>query len=461
MSRGVLARRAASLVAVWLVAGGCGAVGGAASPAAGSATVSDTTRDAFSLPAPSLTPAHRTAFFVGNSLFNRSWVAAPASVDSRDGLGPLFNARSCSGCHFKDGRSRPPEPGEPMRTMLLRVSVVGRGAHGAPLGEPTYGDQIQGSANAGVVPEGDVVIQYTPVHGAFPDGQTYELEKPEYHIEHPGYGALPVGLLVSARVAPAMIGLGLLEAVPERVLREREDPDDSNHDGISGRANLVWDVRLRAQVFGRFGWKAEQPTVEQQSAGAFLGDLGVTSSLFPDEGCSIAEVHCREQPNGGSPEVSDELLRDVVLYARTLGVPARRKLDDPAVSQGEALFGHAGCPACHVATLHTGTFAAVPELQNQEIHPYTDLLLHDLGAGLSDERPSFSANGREWRTAPLWGMGLVGTVNEHTRLLHDGRARDAGEAILWHDGEARAAREAFLHMRRAERHALLAFLDSL
>jgi len=270
-----------------------------------------------------------------------------------------------------------------------------------------------------------------------------------------------VGLLVSPRVAPALIGLGLLEAVPEHALREREDANDANHDGVSGRANRVWDVRRGVQALGRFGWKAEQPTVEQQSATAFLGDLGVTSSLFPDEGCTLAELSCRAQPNGGSPELSDELLRDVVLYAHSLGVPARRTADDGTVRDGETLFERAGCSACHAPTLQTGWSAAVPELAKQEIHPYTDLLLHDLGEGLSDGRPSFDADGREWRTAPLWGIGLVRTVNEHTRLLHDGRARDASEAILWHDGEARKARDAFLRMSRAERRALLAFLDSL
>ncbi|HEY3254513.1 MAG TPA: di-heme oxidoredictase family protein, partial [Polyangiaceae bacterium] len=196
-------------------------------------------------------------------------------------------------------------------------------------------------------------------------------------------------------------------------------------------------------------------------AGAFLGDLGVTSSLFPDQSCTQAESRCREQPNGGSPEVSEELLRDVVLYARTLGVPARRRSEDRAVRDGELLFERAGCAACHLPTLHTGPFEAVPELENQEIHPYTDLLLHDLGQGLSDDRPTFAADGREWRTAPLWGLGLLHTVNEHTRLLHDGRARNASEAIVWHDGEAKPARDAFLHMSRDERAALTAFLDSL
>jgi len=447
--------------APWLLLSGCRGSGGAETPAAGTATVVDATRDAFSQPAPSLTPAHRAAFFVGNSLFNRSWVAAPASVEARDGLGPLFNARSCSGCHFKDGRSRPPVPGEPLRSMLLRVSIPGRGPHGAPLPDPIYGDQIQGHANPGVPAEGDVVVSYAPVRGVFADGQPYELTKPEYRVERPGYGEPSRSLLMSPRVAPALIGLGLLEAIPEQVLRAREDPDDQDQDGISGRANWVWDIQRGAEGFGRFGWKAEQPTVEQQSASAFFADLGVTSTLFPDEGCTLAELRCKEQPNGGSPEVSAELLRDVVLYAHVLGVPARRNTGDALVRDGRALFEQAGCTGCHVPTIRTGGSRDIPELADQEIHPYTDLLLHDLGDGLSDQRPTFGADGREWRTAPLWGLGLVQTVNEHTRLLHDGRARDASEAILWHDGEARKSRDAFVRMSRAERQALLAFLDSL
>jgi len=454
-------RALVAMSALCSIASGCRCSDPRGTPVAGSATVEDATRDAFSLPAPSLTPAHRAAFFVGNSLFNRSWVVAPASLESRDGLGPLFNARSCSGCHFKDGRSRPPEPGEPMRTMLLRISLPGLGPHGAPLPDPIYGDQIQGSANPGVPAEADVVIDYTTLRGAFADGQPYELTKPAYRLQHAAYGAPSAALLVSPRVAPAMIGLGLLEAVPEQALREREDPDDANHDGVSGRANWVWDVRRGQLSFGRFGWKAEQPSVEQQSAAAFVGDLGVTSSLFPDESCTVAQARCKEQPSGGSPEVSAELLRDVVLYARTLGVPARRRRDVAGVRDGERLFERAGCGSCHAPTLQTGQFPAVPELEQQEIHPYTDLLLHDLGPGLSDGRPTFGASGGEWRTAPLWGLGLVRIVNEHTRLLHDGRARDASEAILWHDGEAKAARDAFSRMSRGERRTLLDFLDSL
>jgi CxxC motif-containing protein (DUF1111 family) len=431
------------------------------SPAGGSATVSDVTRDAFSQPAPSLSRQHRAAFFVGNSFFNQSWVQAPASVTNRDGLGPLFNARSCSGCHFKDGRSRPPPSGQPMETMLLRISVPGQGPHGAPLPDPTYGDQIQGNAIAGLNREADVVVEYRPLPHPLPDGESLVLRQPRYRLAHLAYGPASPKLLTSPRVAPAMIGLGLLEAVPASALEALADPDDRDGDGISGRLNQVWDTARQRPAPGRFGWKAEQPSVLQQSAGAFAGDMGITSSLFPAENHTAREKACAGQPSGGQPEVSDDILQTVALYARTLGVPARRDGGDARVRRGEALFVRARCNACHVATLHTEALPDLPELGGQTIHPYTDLLLHDLGAGLSDERPAFAAGGREWRTAPLWGVGLVPAVNGHSEYLHDGRARNLTEAVLWHDGEARAAREAFERLDRADRGALIAFVESL
>lgn len=427
----------------------------------GATTVFEDTRAAYGLPAANLRPEHRADFFVGNSFFNENWVAAPASVAMRDGLGPLFNARSCSACHFKDGRSRPPEPGDPMTTMLLRISVPGAGPHGGPRPHRVYGDQIQGRAIPQVAPEADVVVTYDEVPGRFVDGTAFTLRRPRYRIRGARYGALPPGLLASPRVASAMIGLGLLEAVPESALRALADPDDRDGDGVSGRLNLVWDVRARRVAPGRFGWKAEQPSVLQQSAAAFVGDIGVTSSLFPDENHTRAQRECARQPNGGRPEIADELLRKVALYARTLGVPARRDVADPRVRQGEALFHRARCDACHRDRLETGEALELPELAHQVIHPYTDVLLHDMGDGLADGRPAFAASGREWRTPPLWGLGLLEKVNGHSMLLHDGRARGPAEAILWHDGEAAAARRAFAAMPAGDRDALLAFLRSL
>jgi CxxC motif-containing protein (DUF1111 family) len=428
----------------------------------GNATVFDETKDAFSLPIPELSEEHRRAFFVGNSLFNQNWVSAPASIGTRDGLGPLFNARSCSGCHFKDGRGRPPEPGEAMSTMLLRISIANaRGVNGEPVPDPVYGDQIQGNALPGVPKEADVHVEYTAVLGAFEDGEQFALQKPEYRLRELGYGPPSPGLLLSPRVAPAMIGLGLLEAIPESVLHRLADPADADRDGISGRVNHVSQVGKPERAIGRFGWKAEQPSVQQQVAGAFAGDMGLTSALFQSENQTVHQAAALEMPNGGTPEVAPELLHAVALYARTLAVPARRNYDDPAVARGEELFAAAGCAACHVPSLRIEPASDLPELGSGEIHPYTDLLLHDLGPGLSDNRPSYEANGEEWRTPPLWGIGLVQKVNGHTRFLHDGRARSLQEAILWHQGEASAARSHFLALKRAERSELLAFLNSL
>jgi CxxC motif-containing protein (DUF1111 family) len=249
--------------------------------------------------------------------------------------------------------------------------------------------------------------------------------------------------------------------VAQTELAERLDPEDADRDGVSGRQNRVPDVKTGALVPGRFGWKAEQPTVVQQCASAFLGDMGLTSALFPGDNHTAQQRACRGVPNGGSPEVSEQVLTAIGVYARALAVPARRHAETPVVSHGEDLFERIGCAKCHVPTLHTAALADFPELPVEAIHPYTDLLLHDLGDGLDDGRPVFAASGREWRTPPLWGLGLVKQVNGHTSLLHDGRARDAKEAVLWHAGEALAARRAFMALAPEDRRALVGFLESL
>ncbi len=409
--------------------------------------IDDATQHAFSQPLPGLTKEERARFFVGNSYFNQNWIGAPGSVASRDGLGPLFNARSCSGCHFKDGRGRAPEPGEPMRSMLVRVSLPGQRPH------PSYGDQLQNDAVDGAWPEAEVSVRYRELPGSFADGEPYSLRAPTITITQEAYGPLGPALQTSARVAPALIGLGLLEAVPEAQLRALADPDDRDHDGISGRPND------EAGAMGRFGWKAEQPSVLAQTAGAFLGDMGLTSRLFRAENQQPAQAI--ELPSGGDPELSDAILDSVVLYARTLAVPRRRHPAAAEVQRGEALFSEAGCAGCHVSTLTTDPMAVPGELAARTIHPYSDLLLHDLGDGLSDERPVHQAEGREWRTPPLWGIGLVERVNGHSTFLHDGRARNLSEAVLWHGGEAAKASQAYQRMGRQDRLALLAFLESL
>lgn len=427
----------------------------------GQDSVYDATRNAFSQPAPGLEREQELLFFVGNSFFNQNWVTAPSSTEARDGLGPLFNARSCAGCHFKDGRGRPPDAGEFGTGLLMRLSLPTRGSDGGYLPDPVYGGQVQDGGIEGVPPEARIVIDYEEVPGSYPDGTPYSLRKPTYRFADEGYGAMHPDVQVSPRVAPQMIGMGLLEAIPEAQIRALADPDDEDGDGISGRPNEVWDAVNGARALGRFGWKANQPSVFQQAAGAFLGDMGITTSLFPSEECGDTEDACATTTRGGDPEIADEDLAKVALYASSLAVPAMRNADDPLVREGARAFEQVGCTSCHVASLRTGTHPTIPALSDQLIHPYTDLLVHDMGEGLADGRPDFEASGTEWRTAPLWGIGLVPTVNRHSYYLHDGRARDLEEAILWHGGEAERSRDRFMQLPAATREALIRFLESL
>jgi CxxC motif-containing protein (DUF1111 family) len=417
--------------------------------------------NAFLPAADNITRENLRMFSTGNAFFNQSWTVAPSSNEARDGLGPLFNARSCSACHFKDGRGRPPLDGETeFVSMLLRISVPGpEGA--APAPDPTYGDQLQPYGVDTVPGEGTPRVTYATVAGQYADGESYELLDPTYVIDTPSHGPFAADLHISGRVAPAMIGLGLLEAIPEDRLLELADAEDADGDGISGRPNRVLDVASGGMVVGRFGWKAEQPSVRQQSAGAFIGDLGITSSLFPNQECTSSETECQNAVGGGDPEVADNLFERVARYAELLAVPARERFEEEGVLRGKARFSELGCQSCHTPSHRTDPNAALEEVRDQLIWPYTDLLLHDMGEGLSDQRPTFAATGSEWRTPPLWGIGHYEAVNGHERLLHDGRARGVAEAILWHGGEADAARQAFVSLPSSDRLDLIAFVESL
>lgn len=430
--------------------------------AGGDTTVFESGARAFSLSARNLAPEHESAFFVGNSFFNKNWVTAPASTTARDGLGPTFNAMSCSACHFKDGRGRPPlDASEPMLSMLVRLSVPGEDEYGGPLPEPNYGGQLQPDAIEGVPAEGLVRVEWTEQPGSYADGEPYSLRSPTLVFEQLAFGPLDEQLLTSPRVAPHMVGLGLLEALAEDTILARADADDDDGDGISGRPNYVWDPIGESMMLGRFGWKANQPGLRQQNAGAFLGDMGITSSLHGEQNCPAPQAECAAAIGGGEPELDEHLLDDVTTYSRLLAVPARRDVDEPEVVAGRALFHAFGCADCHVPMLETGELAGVPEVSHQVIWPYTDLLLHDMGEGLADGRPDFEATGNEWRTPPLWGIGLFAVVNDHTFYLHDGRARNLAEALLWHGGEAEAAKQAFVSADAEDRAALLRFLESL
>jgi CxxC motif-containing protein (DUF1111 family) len=399
-------------------------------------------------------------FNSGQGFYLQPWLPPPTEIETRSGLGPLFNALACADCHLGGGRGRPPiEPQEAFAGFVLRLGSGARDAWGQAAGDPVYGAQLQTRAVTGVAPEGTPQIETAPLAGHYGDGTPFELGSPTYGLAQLQYGPAAAGVVLSPRVAPATIGLGLLEAIPVSRLEQLADADDADADGISGRVNWVWDRERQRQAAGRFGWKAEEPDLRQQIAAALSADLGVSSLLHPEDTCTAAEG-CGAGA-ASAPELSERVLDRIVSYLRLLSVPAHRDADAPDVAQGEQLFGQLGCAACHVPSHITAADAALPELRSQVIAPYTDLLLHDLGPELADGRPSFGAQGDEWRTAPLWGLGLYRTVSGHQRLLHDGRADGVAEAVLWHGGEAAAAREAFRALDADERAALVAFVESL
>jgi len=432
--------------------------------------------DIFSHPSANLEFAEQQRFLLGNGLFRKDWVTAPSSTQASDGLGPLFNARACQSCHIKDGRGHAPNgPEEQATSLLVRLSVPPSEeqereileGYLSSVGEPVYGGQLQDFAAAGLPAEGRVRIEYEELPVSLSGGETAHLREPVLSIDKPGYGPLHPDTMLSARVAPPMIGLGLLEAIDEGDILKREDPDDANGDGISGRARRVRDETGQWKL-GRFGWKGNAASIMQQSGDAFSHDMGLSTPLAPDHWgeCTGAQAACRAMPHGAQPQLGDwevpgDLLELVAFYSRNLAVPARRDFDRPEVLAGKKVFYEAGCAGCHTPKYVTRRDAAVPALAFQLIWPYTDLLLHDMGDGLADNRPEGMATGREWRTPPLWGIGLTKTVNSEASYLHDGRARTLLEAILWHGGEAEAAREKVVEMEKAERENLIRFLESL
>jgi len=415
-------------------------------------------------------------FKVGDGIFRKLWVSAPSSTTSSDGLGPLFNARSCQSCHLKDGRGHPPAAGEVPVSLFLRLSVPPQSAADeeklasrrvSVIDEPTYGSQLQNFSIQGIAAEGNLDIAYMDVPVWFDDGTVVTLQKPAYRVTGLKYGPLHPQTMISPRVAPPMMGLGLLEAIADKDILALADPGDSDGDGISGRPNHGWDAAAKKVALGRFGWKAGQPTVAQQTASAFAGDMGISSRLarlgWGD--CTAGQKACRAAPDGSDPrertELADKMFDLVIFYARNLAVPARRAVDDPAVLRGKKIFYKGGCIGCHRPKFVTRRDSAEPEQSFQLIWPYSDLLLHDMGVGLADGRPEGDATGREWRTAPLWGIGLTEVVSGHSRFLHDGRARSLMEAILWHGGEAEKAKQNVLTLSKAERDDLIAFLRAL
>ncbi|MCI4661826.1 MAG: c-type cytochrome [Neomegalonema sp.] len=434
-------------------------------------------REAFSTPSANM-PFEREALFkLGNGLFERVFEPAPGANAQTDGLGPIYNTASCQRCHLKDGRGHPPDgPQDAADSMFLRLSIP-KSLSSLPASvldkmpnapEPVYGLQMQDRAIAGHAPEGRMRIAYEPVPVSLADGSVITLRRPRYSVVETGYGPLHPAVQLSPRIAPQMIGLGLIEAIPQGDILALADPEDSDGDGISGRPNRVWSAEFGQWMLGRFGLKAGAPTVKEQSAGAFAGDMGIANPLHPGGGgeCTPDQQACLKAPHGYDDgekpvEISAKMLDLVSFYARNLAVPARRDLEDPLVLRGKEVFYGLGCAQCHQPKFVTHRLKDQPEQSFQLIWPYSDFLLHDMGEGLADHRPEWLATGREWRTPPLWGIGMTKAVSGHSYFLHDGRARSLLEAVLWHGGEAEAAREAVRALPKQDRDALIRFLESL
>lgn len=454
-----------------------------ANPGGGATVRARGNADAFSQHSENMPFEDELLFKVGNGLFRKLWVSSPSSTLASDGLGPLYNARACQSCHLKDGRGHPPEgPDDSAISLFLRVSIPAPEAEKTALEtylagiddhvditrpDPTYGSQMQDLAVQGHAAEYTLGVEWSEDRIDLSDGEYAMLRRPVWSAENLGYGPLGEGAMLSPRVAPQMIGLGLLEAIPATDILAGEDPDDTDGDGISGRANIAWSKEFDRPMLGRFGLKAGSPTVKEQSAAAFAGDIGISSPLMPNGWgeCTALQSECQQAPHGDGDdrgtEINAEGLDLVTFYSRNLAVPARRDVDDPQVLRGKEIFYSIGCTGCHTPKFVTHRLEDQVEQSFQLIWPYSDLLLHDMGEGLADNRPEARATGREWRTPPLWGIGLTEQVSGHTYFLHDGRARNLLEAVLWHGGEAKDARDKVIQMPAPDRAALIRFLESL
>lgn len=447
----------------------------------GETTVSIKPSPSLMLPASNLASEKRPDFHAGKALAHQPWVIAPSSTDARDGLGPLYNTRTCLVCHANGGRGHMPADNQQLLfTNFLRLSIPGHDPIHGVIPEPVYGDQLQSQSialshqiNAShnnenthneVPPEAYVYINWKTITYSYPDGQVVNLRKPEIDIRNLGYGDMHPQTLIGIRNAPPIHGVGLLEMIKQSDIDKIADPDDNDKDGISGRVNMTWDFEKSHPRPGRFGLKANKASVRFQVAAALQSDMGISNPVFPTQPCTEKQTLCNKSVNGNNKdgvEIPEKLLNLIVNFNLSIGVPERRKPEHPIIVQGRELFYKTQCNACHTASYKTATSLDYPHLSEQTIWPYTDLLLHDMGEGLADGRPDYLATGSEWRTAPLWSIGLSQAVNGSKNFLHDGRARNIEEAILWHDGEAKNSKDNFSKLNKAQRQALMAFVRSL
>jgi len=446
----------------------------------GDGTVSYTPFPSFMKPVANLQASEKPIFHAGKALAHQPWVKAPTITFARDGLGPLFNARTCLRCHINGGRGLMPVNGDTkLNTAFIRLSIPGGDKIHGVVPEPTYGDQLQTQSTSlahmfrhlkasnlkhTVPPEAYVTPNWQYFDFYYPDGSKVQLRKPDVKLTHLGYGEMHPKTMMGLRNAPPLLGVGLLDTIKQEDINRLADENDENGDGISGRVNIVWDFEANKAVPGRFGLKANKASVRLQTAGALHGDMGLSNPIFPSQPCTPKQLSCINEITGNDSEgteVSQKQLELFVNFTKNLAVPERRNPNKESVIAGRSLFYKIGCAACHHPSFKTGDDKNYPHLANQIIWPYTDLLLHDMGEGLADGRPDYLATGSEWRTPPLWGIGLSKQVNGAQNFLHDGRARSIEEAIIWHGGEAEQVKQKFIKLDKMQREKLIEFVNSL
>jgi len=431
----------------------------------------------YSHPISGMKPENKLDFRIGEGVFQKFWVPSPSSTTASDGLGPLFNTRSCNSCHIKNGRGHAPESGVSGATVPSFLIRFGKSyKHTSQvadfiypnIGDKNYGVQFQGHASPGILPEGDYHLTYTSHTETLSDGTEVELRKPNIHWTALNYGKLEDSTGVTLLVAPALVGMGLLDNIPDDIIVTNADPQDVDNDGISGRVSWIPSNNGKDKVIGRFGYKAASPSVSAQNQLAFNTDLGLSTPLNPAASgdCTELQKACIESPNGNSPhldnlEVDKQQVRLVDLFVSLSSPPTMRNLRNPNFLEGKVLFEEGSCASCHIPKMQTKKNATFPELSNRTFYPFTDMLLHDMGPKLASGFQSFSTAPNEWRTAPLWGIGLSEKVSGRVGFLHDGRAKTIEEAILWHGGEAQKAKEFYKQLDKEHREKLIYFLESL
>lgn len=401
-------------------------------------------------PFPGLSDDQSELFALGRSFFHIPWVEAPSATTARDGLGPLFNANACVSCHQNNGGGAGiATPGQIDRSVPVKL-FVGKSARQAYLGDPVYGNQLSINGNTDVPFEARVRAELEFTSYRYADGKTIDLHKPRIVLDQLNYGPLGEKTTVNPVKAPVLIGLGLIESIPEQQILAHEDEDDANGDGISGRANRVWSVAYRDYRLGRYGWKAATPSVIEQTAHALNDDMGLTSQWLRQDNCGPEQTRCLQAYQSSELDVPEQRVTAIAFYLKHLRVA---KSSQAEKMPGKQIFAALGCGSCHRGGYHND--------EGVEISPYSDFLLHDMGDGLASSMSMFEAQPSEWRTAPLWGLGLHKLMNPKAGFLHDGRAATIEQAILWHGGEAQISRDAFAALSEGDRVLLIEFLNTL